>query len=61
MLEHIPLKALDLDAAKLEAAAHWEAWLEDVHTENAEGYWISAHDGRIRYLHVAIEEEDRIR
>jgi hypothetical protein len=35
LLAPIPLKAIDT-----EAGAHWQAWLEDVHTENAEGYWI---------------------
>jgi hypothetical protein len=56
----IPLKSVDIEAANTEAAAHWQAWLDDVHTENAEGYWIGGMDDRIHHFHVAIEYEDRI-
>jgi hypothetical protein len=57
LLATIPLKSLDIEAAKVEAAAHWQAWLEDVHTENAEGYWVAG-ETRIYHCHVAIEDED---
>ena len=60
-LEPIPLKSIDLEAAKAEAAGHWQEYLSDMHTENAEGYWITTEEGRIPHVHVAIEEEDRVK
>jgi hypothetical protein len=61
LLKPIPLKAIDIEAAKVEAETYWQEWVEDVHTENAEGYWIRRHDGRVQHFHVAIEEEDYVR
>jgi hypothetical protein len=61
LLKPIPLKAIDIEAAKVEAEAHWQEWLEDVHTENAEGYWIGGDDGWIHHLYVDIQDEDLVR